>query len=111
MTRRVRFLALAMATAVLAWLAHDPAGSQPVADPPKGGSSVHVTELPQGERELVGVTADGAHVLRLSARGDVVSWTDPAGDVPLQPPNSDLPAVEVVEVRDRNKRLLPAAKT
>ncbi len=70
--------------------------------------AVFVTPLPQGEREIIGAMAAGAHVLRLSARGELVSWTDPAGDVPLLPPNVDLPALEVCDAADRNRRLLPA---
>ena len=41
--------------------------------PPADVRAVFVTELPRGEREVVGVTAAGAHALRLSARGEVVS--------------------------------------
>src|SRR5437868_2551972 len=59
--------------------------------------AVYVTELPLGDREIVGVAAHDAHVLRLNKSGAIVAWSDAYGNRFLSPVSSQptMPALEL----------------
>src|SRR5262245_15425826 len=86
----------------------DRVGAGPAATPRRG--VVSVTTLPQGETEIVGAAPAAGQALRLSPRGEWLSWDDAEGNRPVEPPATDVPAVEVLDPANPNRRLFPSPK-
>lgn len=74
-------------------------------------ATISVTELPGGEREVSAAADFGAQVLRISANGELLSWTDCDGNAQLVSPGNSWDGKRcALTVLEGNTQLFPEAK-